>query len=119
MHHSRFAAKSGHLPKCMRYLESRKEALCAGHDQLERQAEAGELLGLQRLYVCTALSNQPNGGLAEPLKVLCTLYNVLPCSSPHSTDDAISLNLLQKNLRWCQQCQSFDSCCAWEALPLF
>ena len=41
----------------------------AGPEKLERQAEAGELLGLQRLYVCTALSNQPNGGLAEPLKV--------------------------------------------------
>ena len=46
-----------------------RTAPCAGHDKLERQAEAGELLGLQRLYVCTALSNQPNGGLAEPLKV--------------------------------------------------
>ena len=41
----------------------------AGSGKLERQAEAGELLGLQRLYVCTALSNQPNGGLTEPLKV--------------------------------------------------
>jgi len=41
----------------------------AGHEKLERQVEAGELLGLQRLYVCTALSSQPNGGLAEPLRV--------------------------------------------------
>lgn len=47
-----------------------KACLAAGHAQVERQAEAGELLGLQRLYVCTALSNQPNGGLAEPLKVI-------------------------------------------------
>lgn len=47
-----------------------KESLSpAEHEKLKEQAEAGELLGLQRLYVCTALSNQPNGGLAEPLKV--------------------------------------------------
>ena len=52
---------------------SRLKVLSAGHEKLDRQAEAGELLGLQRLYVCTALSSQPNGGLAEPLRV---------CSNP-------------------------------------
>ena len=57
-------------------------ALLAGPDKLERQAEAGELLGLQRLYVCTALSNQPNGGLAEPLKVnpTATRYHLSSCA---------------------------------------
>ena len=47
----------------------KKSLSTAEHEKLKEQAEAGELLGLQRLYVCTALSNQPNGGLAEPLKV--------------------------------------------------
>lgn len=37
--------------------------------QEERRAEAGELLGLQRLYVCTALSNQPRGELSKPPEV--------------------------------------------------
>ena len=35
----------------------------------ERRAEAGELLGLQRLYVTTALSNQPRGQLSKPPEV--------------------------------------------------
>ena len=60
----------------------RRRCPCAGHDQLERQAEAGELLGLQRLYVCTALSNQPNGGLAEPLKVGFQLSHVRDHGNP-------------------------------------
>ena len=51
-----------------------KESLSpAEREKLKEQAEAGELLGLQRLYVCTALSNTPNGGLAEPLKVRDTV----------------------------------------------
>ncbi|BDA49325.1 probable 1-phosphatidylinositol-3-phosphate 5-kinase FAB1C [Coccomyxa sp. Obi] len=35
----------------------------------EQRAEAGELLGLQRLYVTTALSNQPRGELSKPPEV--------------------------------------------------
>ena len=36
---------------------------------VERRAEAGELLGLQRLYVTTALTNQPRGELSRPPEV--------------------------------------------------
>lgn len=35
----------------------------------ERRAEAGEVLGLQRLYVTTALSNQPRGEMSRPPEV--------------------------------------------------
>jgi hypothetical protein len=46
----------------------------------ERRAEAGELLGLQRLYVCTTLSSQPRGALSKPPEVAlppCTSRNTL------------------------------------------
>lgn len=35
----------------------------------EQRAEAGELMGLQRLYVTTALSNQPRGEMSRPPEV--------------------------------------------------
>ena len=51
-----------------------------------RRAEAGELLGLQRLYVTTALTNQPRGELSKPPEVrspirmrLCAVVSVQCC----------------------------------------
>jgi hypothetical protein len=35
----------------------------------EQRADAGELMGLQRLYVTTALSNQPQGEMSRPPEV--------------------------------------------------